>query len=302
MKINLILESAFTQTKHFFYKKLYFNFSTVITLLVLTLLSACASISTDTAPTKLYVFDCGNIVVKDLSIFTPGLNKDKEKRMTDSCYLIQHEKGMLLWDAGLSDALGNKGVDAWEGKFHLSVSHPLSDQLKEIKVSPTDIDFIGISHFHADHTGNANLFTNAALIIQQEEYDAAFGDDPSAAGFNPDSYKFLDKTKIKITSGDYDVFGDGTVVVKRAVGHTPGHQVLFLDLADSGPILLSGDLYHFTDNRTHKRVPSFNFNKEQTLKAMEQIESFVKQEKAQLWIQHDLEQNKSILHSPSFYQ
>jgi len=272
------------------------------TLFSITLLSACASLSTSKNLTRLYVFDCGDIEVRDLSIFTPGINEGQVKQMTNSCYLIQHEKGMLLWDAGLSDALGPKGVDAWEGKFHLSVSHPLSEQLSEINVKPSDVDFIGISHFHGDHTGNANLFTQAALIIQQEEYDAAFGDDPSASGFNPDSYNNLDKSKIEITSGDYDVFGDGTVVIKRAVGHTPGHQVLFLDLAESGPILLSGDLYHFTDNRTHKRVPSFNFNKELSLDAMEQIETFVEQKKARFWIQHDLEQNKAIKHAPAYYQ
>ncbi len=103
-------------------------------------------------------------------------------------------------------------------------------------------------------------------------------------------------------NGDFDVFGDGTVVIKRAVGHTPGHQVLFLDLKETGPLVLSGDLYHFTSNRTHKRVPSFNFNKEQTLTAMDDIEKFVKEKGAQLWIQHDLEQNASIKHSPAFYQ
>ena len=129
-----------------------------------------------------------------------------------------------------------------------------------------------------------------------------FGDDPAAAGFNPDSYKGLDRSKIKKITGDYDVFGDGTVVIKRAVGHTPGHQVLFVNLAESGPIVLSGDLYHFTDNRTHKRVPSFNFDKGQTLESMNQIEAFVETEKAQFWIQHDLEQNKAIKHSPAFYQ
>jgi len=272
------------------------------TLLAITLLSACASISPSKDLTKLYVFDCGDIEVRDLSIFTPGINEGQVKQMTDSCYLIQHKKGMLLWDAGLSDSLGPKGMDAWEGKFHLSVSHPLAKQLEEININPTEIDFIGISHFHGDHTGNANLFTQAALIIQQEEYDVAFGDDPGAAGFNPDSYKDLDKSKIKIISSDFDVFSDGTVVIKRAVGHTPGHQVLFVDLAESGPILLSGDLYHFTDNRTNKRVPSFNFDKTQTLEAMEKIEAFVEKKKAQFWIQHDLEQNKAIKHAPAYYQ
>jgi len=266
------------------------------------ILGACASLTQTQTPTQLYVFDCGDIEVRDQSLFTPGFNKDKVKQMTNSCYLIKHEKGTLFWDTGLNDALGPKGVDAWDGAFHLSVSKPLSKQLDEIKVNPAEIDFLGMSHFHGDHTGNANLFMQSALLIQQEEYDVAFGEDPAKAGFAPDSYQALDRTKIKTISGDFDVFGDGTVIIKRAVGHTPGHQVLFVDLAETGPIVLSGDLYHFTDNRTHKRVPSFNFNKEQTLASINKIEAFVNEKKSQFWIQHDLEQNKAIKHSPAYYQ
>ncbi|MFT6154107.1 MAG: hypothetical protein ACJA1X_001453 [Bermanella sp.] len=64
---------------------------------------------------------------------------------------------------------------------------------------------------------------------------------------------------------------------------------------------MSGDLYHFTKNRTHKRVPSFNFDKKQTLETMDSIEMFIQKTGAKLWIQHDKEQNATIKHSPEFY-
>ena len=98
------------------------------------------------------------------------------------------------------------------------------------------------------------------------------------------------------------VFGDGTVVIKRTVGHTPGHQALFLKLPKSGNILLSGDLAHYTDNWEHMRVPSFNFNKEQSIKSMEDTAKFLKDNNAVLWIQHDLEQNAGIKHVPAYYE
>jgi len=265
------------------------------------LISACST-SPQKQPLSLHVFDCGKIEVRDESLFSPGVNKGKTKQMVDSCYLIQHEKGSLIWDTGLNDALGVKGVEAWEGAFFMSVPKTFISQLEEINIKPEEIDYLGISHFHGDHTGNANLFTQAQLIIQQEEFDAAFGEDATKFGFNPDSYNKLNRSKIKVVQGDEDVFGDGSVIIKRAVGHTPGHQVLFVDLPETGPIVLSGDLYHFTTNRTHKRVPSFNFNKEQTLESMDEIEAFVKEKGAKLWIQHDLEENAAIKHSPQFYQ
>ena len=61
-------------------------------------------------------------------------------------------------------------------------------------------------------------------------------------------YIALKDSKTKILNGqDYDVFGDGTVVVKAPYGHTPGHQVLYLKLRQAGPILLAGDLYHYQE-------------------------------------------------------
>ncbi len=229
-------------------------------------MSACATHTEETISTEaeqpltLYVFECGTILSRDVSMFSPGVDQGKEKLLTDSCYLIRHPDGDLIWDTGLPDQIGKDGIDAFEGQFHMSVTHPYADQLAEIDVDPGDIKLLAISHFHSDHTGNANLFKNAQLIIQQEEYDAAFGAEPEKFGFNPASYSEIDRDKIKILEGDYDVFGDGSVVIKRAVGHTPGHQMLFVKLPQTGPVLLSGDLYHFTSNREHQRVPAFNFS------------------------------------------
>lgn len=264
--------------------------------------SACSLFGPSTPAMKLYVFHCGDIVTKDVSIFSPGVNLGQRKQLTNSCYLIQHPKGNLIWDTGLNDAIGTQGVDAFDGKFHLSVSKPLAPQLAEIGIKPDDIQYLGISHFHADHTGNANLFSNATLLIQQEEFDAAFGPEPQKYGFAPETYSTFGRKNARVLQGDLDLFGDGRVVIKKAVGHTPGHQMLFLDMPKSGPIVLSGDLYHFTSNRQHRRVPSFNFSKEKTLESMEAMEQFTAAKHAQFWIQHDLEQNQDIRHSPEFYK
>jgi N-acyl homoserine lactone hydrolase len=249
----------------------------------------------------LQVFECGEVEVRDISLFSPGVDEGVQKNLVDSCYLIQHPKGNLIWDTGITDAVGEEGVEVFGGKLKLSVTNPLSDQLAAIDIKPADIQFMGISHFHGDHTGNANLFNTAQLFIQQAEYDAAFGSAPESFGFNAASYNEIDKTKIMILNGDHDVFGDGSVIIKPAPGHTPGHQMLLVNLKNEGPVMLSGDLYHFTKNREHKRVPSFNFDKEQTLETMESIETFVKETGAQFWIQHDKEQNATIKHSPAIY-
>jgi N-acyl homoserine lactone hydrolase len=268
-------------------------------LIALTALSLAACSAQPSL--TLQVFECGEVEVRDISLFSPGVDEGVTKNLVDSCYLIQHPKGNLIWDTGITDAVGVEGVEAFGGKLKLTVTNPLSEQLAAINIKPSDIQFMGISHFHGDHTGNANLFSTAQLFIQQAEYDAAFGPTPENFGFNAASYDKVDKTKITVLKGDHDVFGDGSVIIKPAPGHTPGHQMLLINLENEGPIMLSGDLYHFTKNREHKRVPSFNFDKEQTLESMKSIEAFVKDTGAQLWIQHDKEQNATIKHSPHAY-
>ena len=69
-----------------------------------------------------------------------------------------------------------------------------------------------------------------------------------------------------------DVFGDGTVLIKAAPGHTPGHQVLYVKLPKTGAVVLSGDLYHYPAARTLKRVPTFDFNQAQSAVTREALE------------------------------
>ena len=274
-----------------------------ITLLCLIGLAGCRSEPTlSSAGPRLYVLDCGNIEVLDVSVFHPGIDKGKRKLLTNSCYLIVHPKGTLLWDAGLPDALAKtpEGVLMFD-VFRLSVKHPLEPQLQQIGHPAASIQYLGISHLHGDHVGNVNLLPKATLLMQQEEYAAGFGADPGKFGFDPNSYASLRNNPVQQLKGDHDVFGDGTVIIKRTLGHTPGHQALFVKLRNSGNILLSGDLVHFTDNWTHKRVPGFNFDKEQSVKTMNEMAQFIKDNQAQLWIQHDLEQNVGIKHAPAYY-
>ena len=67
-------------------------------------------------------------------------------------------------------------------------------------------------------------------------------------------------------------------------------------------MLLSGDLAHFTKNWENRRVPGFNFDKDLSVKAMEEQAQFMKANQATLWIQHDLEQNATIRHAPKYYE
>ena len=171
--------------------------------------------------------------------------------------------------------------------------------------TPANITYMALSHCHGDHVANASLFAGSTWIVQKGDRDPILAPRPVGQPSRVPDPKFFaglaDSKTVLLNGEDHDVFGDGTVVIKSTPGHTPGHQSLFLKLANTGNVLLSGDLYHYPEEITYKKIPSFDTNKEQTAKSREMIEEFVKQNHAQLWIQHDYTTGIKRKIAPEFY-
>lgn len=258
---------------------------------------------------KLYVLDGGTI--ENIEVTGFGLKREETSatRLPVPCFLIVHPKGTLIWDAGaVPDSSWKYTGTAIKYKLVLpdrqrdiSLTKPLKTQLAEIGYSPANIYYIALSHYHYDHTANANDFENSTWFVRQNEYDTMFSLTPPN-GTRPSSYSALRKRKTQfLNSDEYDVFGDGTVIIKSAPGHTPGHIVLFVKLAKTGNVVLSGDLYHLAEERILDRVPTFEFNKEETRATRVIIDAFLKKNNAQLWIQHDPSSNEKLKKSPAYY-
>ncbi len=259
---------------------------------------------------KLYVFDCGTIHVANTEVFRLRKEEIATSDLAVPCFLVVHPKGTLLWDAGaVPDADWNPTgapvsrhiilPDHWERD--VTVLKSLKSQMLEIGYAPADIRYLAFSHYHYDHTANASQFTGATWLVQRAERNAMFADPPPRVT-QPSTYSILRNAKTVILNNeDHDVFGDGTVVIKWAPGHTQGHQMLFLKLAKTGPVLLAGDLYHYPEERTLNRVPTFDFNQDQTRASRVATEAFLKNTGAQLWIQHDFVGNAKLKKSPDYY-
>ena len=259
---------------------------------------------------RLYVFDCGILHIADVRSF--GL-KPQEVAASDlplPCFLIVHPKGTLMWDTGaVPDAAWPPNGKAVtydvilpdSQKYGVTMVKSLRQQLAEVGYSPADVTYLALSHYHFDHTANVNQFANATWLVGQEDRDPMFAKTPPGLT-QPSTYAAIrDHKTIIIQSDDYDVFGDGTVVIKRASGHTPGHQVLYLKLAKTGGVVLSGDLYHYPEERILDRVPTFEFDAKKTRDTRAVIETFLKKSGAQLWIQHDLGANTKLKKAPNYY-
>jgi glyoxylase-like metal-dependent hydrolase (beta-lactamase superfamily II) len=252
---------------------------------------------------RLYIFDCGTIAPGDPKTF--NLTREEihgDGGFASPCYLVVHPKGTLMWDVGQVPDAAIPG-DGTEGVRNgvLKATKKLVPQLAAVGYEPKDITYLAMSHYHGDHTANANLFAGSTWIVQKAEADVMFSG-KSIAMATPADYAGLEKSKrITLDNADHDVFGDGRVVIMSAPGHTLGHQILFLRLEHFGPLLLAGDLYHFPEERTLDRVPTVDVDAKLTRVTRRKVDAFLKHTGATMWIQHDPATYARLKKAPECY-
>jgi glyoxylase-like metal-dependent hydrolase (beta-lactamase superfamily II) len=250
----------------------------------------------------IYVLDCGTIVNDYPETFNLTRGEVADTSMGVMCYLIVHPKGTLLWDSGLTDRwVGRPLYENYSSK-HVKVlkQNTLVGQLANIGYTPDMIDYLSLSHSHYDHSGNANTFAGSTWLVAKQERDIMFN---WPAGSPPRGYEdfvLLKDSKTILITDHYDVFGDGSVIIHQAFGHTPGHCVMQVNLRNTGPVILAGDLYHYPEEMTLKRMPE----REKTTGTPEsraRIENLAKTLHAQIWIEHDISLFRLTHKAPAYY-
>src|SRR6201747_2907311 len=155
-----------------------------------------------------------------------------------SCYLIKHGDDYMLWDTGHAMTAPN-----------VAPKVSIVDQLAKIDVKPEQIKYVGISHYHADHTGQVASFAKSTVLIGAKEWEAITAPKPAAGvNFKPFESWIKGESKVEPLALDKDVFGDGSVIMLRTPGHTPGHSSLLVKLPQMGAVILSGDAVHLREN------------------------------------------------------
>jgi N-acyl homoserine lactone hydrolase len=257
----------------------------------------------DAEAVRLYVFDCGHLQIDSVQLFGIEDHETDVRTLATPCYVVEHPRGRLLWDGGLPSSLAE--LDGWqtlEPGMRARLDTTFATQLSAMGLDTSAFDYVAFSHLHFDHVGVANELSGGTLIMQRAEHEAAFGTQGEALGFVPALYAGLRALDRELIDGDHDVFGDGRVRILSAPGHTPGHQVLYLELVEYGPLVLSGDLYHFRFSRMHRRVPVFNVDADETRRSMDRIEALVAETGAEFWIQHERAHFDTLRLAPLYYR
>ena len=257
-------------------------------------LFASLAVSAQAAPdVSLARFECGTpqepqaVNPRFSDIYAYG---DLKLQFVFSCYLIKHGDEYMLWDTGHSMTAPN-----------VAPKVSLVDQLAKIDVKPDQIKYVGISHYHADHTGQVASFPKATLLIGAREWEAISSPKPpEGANFKPFEGWIKGDNKVEPVPTDKDVFGDGTVIMLRTPGHTPGHSSLLVKLAQMGPVIITGDAVHFRENWDSDGVPWFNYDRAQTVASIERLKKIASNLKAEVIIQHDARDVEKLPVFPAF--
>ena len=258
---------------------------------------------------RVYVLD-GGTLESDPERYRLKKEEVATTQLAVTAFLVVHPRGTLLWDTGaIADDSWTPNGRAVRRRLMLSnsqerivtLSRSLTSQLAAAGYAPRDITYLALSHYHWDHTANANLFAGSTWLARPVERDAML---PQQAPDIPQPSTFAElrsSKSIAVTGDDHDVFGDGSVVLKLAKGHTPGHQVLYVKLARTGGVVVSGDLYHYPEERTLNRLPVAEANVTDTAASRQAVERFLQQTGAMLWIQHDMHGMARLKKSPQYY-
>jgi N-acyl homoserine lactone hydrolase len=266
-----------------------------LTLLALgaSLLAGLAAPAQAASEVSLARFDCGTppeptaVNQRFSDTYAYG---DLKIQFVFSCYLIKHGDDYMLWDTGHAMTMPN-----------VAPKVSLVDLLAKIDLKPDQIKYVGISHYHADHTGQIASFPKATLLIGAKEWDAISSPKPAeGVNYKPFESWIKGDSKVEPVPTDKDIFGDGTVIMLRTPGHTAGHSSLLVKLSQKGPVILTGDAVHFRENYDSDGVPWFNYDRAQTVASIERIKKIAANLKATVIIQHDARDIEKLPVFPAF--
>jgi glyoxylase-like metal-dependent hydrolase (beta-lactamase superfamily II) len=258
-------------------------------------LFAGLAVSARAADVSLARFDCGTpqgptaVNERFSDTFAYG---DLKLQLVFSCYLVKHGDDYMLWDTGHAMTAPN-----------VAPKVSLVDYLARIDLKPDQIKYVGISHYHPDHTGQIASFPKATLLISAREWDAiSSSKPPEGANFKPFESWIKGDSKVEpLPLGlDKDVFGDGSVIMLRTPGHTAGHSSLLVKLPQMGPVIITGDAVHFRENWDTDGVPAFNYDRAQTVASIERLKKIAANLKATVIIQHDARDVEKLPVFPAF--
>jgi len=246
---------------------------------------------------RLYAMTCGWLI-GPLGNFLAGL--EGEIRVPVPCFLIDHPRGLALFDSGLHrqtqrDARARLGGITKIFRVEFQPGEEVSARLQGLGIEPARIRFLINSHLHFDHTGGNDEIPNAQVVVQRREWDAGHDAEQIRKQFyNPRDYQL--GHDVLAVDGEHDLFGDGRVVCLPTYGHTPGHQSLRLRL-DHATVVLTADACYLRRTLDDMHLPAVVDDADAMRRSLERLRA-LRDTGAQVIYGHDPEAWATLPQAP----
>lgn len=222
-------------------------------------------------------------------------------------YLIDHPEGLVAFDTGVSaemisdpESYGTFGAPQmveFSAAVQTGEDRMPAAQLPDAGYDPEDVDYVVLSHLHVDHAGNITDFPNAEFLVQRDELQYAWWPDTVQQMFYLEGDIRRLKTHeytVNALEGEFDVFGDGSVVAFPTPGHTPGHQSLQVELPDAGTVILGADIAHQQAGLENELAMVANWSLEETLASMRKVRARARKSDASVYVSHEQEHMEAL--------
>lgn len=215
--------------------------------------------------------------------------------------VIHHPRhGVVLFDTGNNVAVSDgKCAEYWGSglcsAFNAKQTRDevIDRQLEKLGFRSEDVKYVIYSHFHLDHAGNIKLFPKAKHVVQKDELKTAWWPEKfQRAAYVLKDYDTTRDFDFMQLSGDFDLFGDGSILVLDSKGHTQGHQSILVNLPKSGPIIVAGDAIYTAENE-RGTIPGITWNTNESMRSIDRLKQIRDARGGTIWYSHDAEQYKA---------
>jgi glyoxylase-like metal-dependent hydrolase (beta-lactamase superfamily II) len=280
-----------------------------VALLGVLALSVGSVLAQSPAGMRLYVFTSGS-----LGGFPKGALQIGGQGNIDwapvGFYVIKHPKGNVIFDTGNNDKTITN-PDGWWGPLakgfglKMTQNDAMAAQLGKIGLKTSDIKYVVVGHMHLDHGGNISQFPNATFVVQNDEMKAAWWPDPGySIYYIPGDFADSKTYNMIRLDGDLDLFGDRSIEIRRAPGHTPGSQFAIVRLPKTGTVVLTSDVVYLKESLEKNLIPPIpgTWSPMGMYEGYQKVRQVRDGEKASIFYAHDPEVFKATKQAPDFYE
>ena len=233
----------------------------------------------------------------------PTVPKARDITIPVSMWVIKHKKGVVVFDTGNNVAISDGACSTYWAQGSCDFLKPsqkrsdvIDKQVEKLGFKVDDVKVVVTSHSHLDHTGNIALFPKAVHIFQKKELYQGYWPEKFQGRAQNGTFVLNDLVSARDydfyeIDGDYDLFGDGEVMILSTPGHTIGHQSMKVKLNSGSHVIMSQDAVWMQENLDGYPA-GLNFSVQAYTNSLQRLKRMRDLEGAQLLMAHDEDQFK----------